>query len=119
MHGCESAYVYLGVVVLILSEDVNCVCVSIFWSVVPKMKPGFDSSKGERPEFYFEHGAFPEQIVLAGSMWGTNINNPLNNIGHGNILCNQILKNEGAEHQNVEKPQQSKGLEAKGRTIFS
>jgi len=27
-----------------------------------------------------------KQIVLAGSMWGTNINNPLNNIGNGNIL---------------------------------
>ncbi|CAH8387167.1 unnamed protein product [Eruca vesicaria subsp. sativa] len=78
----------------------------ILTSAVPKMKPGFDPSKGERPEFYFEDGAFPEQvdwigqknqidaakaagvkqIVLVGSMGGTNINNPLNSIGNGNIL---------------------------------
>jgi len=35
----------------------------ILTSAVPKMKPGFDSSKGERPEFYFEHGAFPEPVT--------------------------------------------------------
>ncbi|XP_031396609.1 uncharacterized protein At5g02240-like [Punica granatum] len=78
----------------------------ILTSAVPKMKPGFDPSKGERPEFYFEEGAFPEQvdwigqknqidaaksvgvkqIVLVGSMGGTDIKNPLNNIGNGNIL---------------------------------
>ncbi|XXG80877.1 hypothetical protein AAC387_Pa09g1646 [Persea americana] len=34
----------------------------ILTSAVPKMKPGFDPSKGERPEFYFEDGAFPEQV---------------------------------------------------------
>jgi hypothetical protein len=27
------------------------------------MKPGSDPSKG-RPEFYFEDGAFPEQVIL-------------------------------------------------------
>lgn len=27
-----------------------------------------------------------KQIVLVGSMGGTDINNPLNNIGNGNIL---------------------------------
>lgn len=35
----------------------------ILTSAVPKMKPGFDPSKG-RPEFYFEDGAFPEQVIL-------------------------------------------------------
>lgn len=78
----------------------------IVTSAVPKMKPGFDPSKGGRPEFYFEDGGFPEQvdwhgqknqidaakaagakqIVLVGSMGGTNINNPLNSLGNGNIL---------------------------------
>ncbi|GKV05856.1 hypothetical protein SLEP1_g17812 [Rubroshorea leprosula] len=78
----------------------------ILTSAVPKMKPGLDPSKGERPEFYFEDGAYPEQvdwigqknqidaakaaevkqIVLVGSMGGTNPNNPLNSIGNGNIL---------------------------------
>ncbi|CAM8897574.1 unnamed protein product [Rhodiola kirilowii] len=78
----------------------------ILTSAVPKMKPGFDPSKGERPEFYFEEGQFPEQvdwigqknqidaakeagvkhIVLVGSMGGTDISNPLNSIGNGNIL---------------------------------
>lgn len=77
----------------------------ILTSAVPKMKPGFDPSKG-RPEFYFEDGAFPEQvdwigqknqidaakaagvkqIVLVGSMGGTNLNHPLNSLGNGNIL---------------------------------
>ncbi|KAM0948299.1 putative NAD(P)-binding domain, NAD(P)-binding domain superfamily, sanguinarine reductase SARED1 [Dioscorea sansibarensis] len=78
----------------------------ILTSAVPKMKPGFDPSKGERPEFYFEEGSFPEQvdwigqknqidtakdvgvkhIVLVGSMGGTDVNNPLNNLGNGKIL---------------------------------
>ncbi|XP_058003090.1 uncharacterized protein At5g02240-like [Hevea brasiliensis] len=78
----------------------------ILTSAVPKMKPGFDPSKGERPEFYYEDGAYPEQvdwigqknqidaakdagvkqIVLVGSMGGTNLNNPLNSLGNGNIL---------------------------------
>ncbi|CAN0926583.1 Uncharacterized protein At2g37660, chloroplastic [Linum grandiflorum] len=78
----------------------------ILTSAVPKMKPGFDPSKGERPEFYFEEGSSPEQvdwigqknqidaakaagvkqIVLVGSMGGTNLNHPLNSLGNGNIL---------------------------------
>ncbi|KAL7195302.1 hypothetical protein ACSBR1_035511 [Camellia fascicularis] len=78
----------------------------ILTSAVPKMKPGFDPSKGGRPEFYFEDGAFPEQVdwigqknqidaaksagvkqvVLVGSMGGTQPDNPLNNLGNGNIL---------------------------------
>ncbi|XP_068643315.1 uncharacterized protein At5g02240-like [Aristolochia californica] len=78
----------------------------ILTSAVPKMKPGFDPSKGGRPEFFFEDGAYPEQvdwvgqknqidaakavgvkqIVLVGSMGGTNLDHPLNSLGNGNIL---------------------------------
>lgn len=78
----------------------------ILTSAVPQMKPGFDPSKGGRPEFFFDDGAYPEQvdwigqknqidaakaagvkqIVLVGSMGGTNINHPLNSIGNANIL---------------------------------
>lgn len=78
----------------------------ILTSAVPKMKPGFDPATGGRPEFYFEDGAFPEQvdwfgqknqidaakavgvkqIVLVGSMGGTDPNHPLNSLGNGNIL---------------------------------
>ncbi|KAG8376906.1 hypothetical protein BUALT_Bualt09G0112900 [Buddleja alternifolia] len=78
----------------------------ILTSAVPKMKPGFDPTKGGRPEFYYEEGSFPEQvdwigqknqidaakaagvkqIVLVGSMGGTNPNHPLNSLGNGNIL---------------------------------
>ncbi|KAL0919633.1 hypothetical protein M5K25_011742 [Dendrobium thyrsiflorum] len=78
----------------------------ILTSSVPKMKPGFDPSAGGRPEFYFEDGAYPEQvdwvgqknqidaakaagvkqIVLVGSMGGTDLNHPLNSLGNGNIL---------------------------------
>jgi hypothetical protein len=35
----------------------------ILTSAVPKMKPGFDPSKGQRPEFYFEEGCLPEQVA--------------------------------------------------------
>ncbi|KAL6987636.1 hypothetical protein U1Q18_013383 [Sarracenia purpurea var. burkii] len=78
----------------------------ILTSAVPKIKPGHDLTKGGRPEFYFEDGAYPEQvdwigqknqidaakaagvkqIVLVGSMGGTNPNHPLNSFGNGNIL---------------------------------
>ncbi|XP_072966446.1 uncharacterized protein At5g02240-like [Typha angustifolia] len=78
----------------------------ILTSAVPKMKPGFDPTKGGRPEFYYEDGLYPEQvdwigqknqidsakasgvkhIVLVGSMGGTNPNHPLNSLGNGNIL---------------------------------
>ncbi|KAJ0027707.1 hypothetical protein Pint_35404 [Pistacia integerrima] len=84
----------------------------ILTSAVPKMKPDFDPSQGGRPEFYFEDGAYPEQvdwigqknqidaakaagvkqIVLVGSMGATNPNHPLNSLGNGNILvCNLFL----------------------------
>ncbi|KFK24707.1 hypothetical protein AALP_AA8G014100 [Arabis alpina] len=78
----------------------------ILTSAVPKMKPGFDPTKGGRPEFIFEDGQYPEQvdwigqknqidaakaagvkhIVLVGSMGGTNPDHPLNKFGNGNIL---------------------------------
>lgn len=78
----------------------------ILTSAVPKMKPGFDPTKGGRPEFYYEDGLYPEQVdwigqknqidaakaagvkhvVLVGSMGGTNPNHPLNSLGNGNIL---------------------------------
>ncbi|KAI4340070.1 hypothetical protein MLD38_024942 [Melastoma candidum] len=78
----------------------------ILTSAVPKMQPGFDPTLGGRPEFYYEDGAYPEQvdwigqknqidaakavgvkqIVLVGSMGGTNPNHPLNSLGNGNIL---------------------------------
>nr|GMD45054.1 Sanguinarine reductase [Ipomoea batatas] len=38
----------------------------ILTSAVPKMKPGFDPTSGQRPEFYFEDGEFPEQIDWIG-----------------------------------------------------
>nr|XP_029153713.1 uncharacterized protein At5g02240 isoform X2 [Arachis hypogaea] len=78
----------------------------ILTSAVPQMKAGFDPTKGQRPEFYFEDGAYPEQVdwigqknqidaakaagvkqvVLVGSMRGTDLNHPLNSLGNGNIL---------------------------------
>jgi len=38
--------------------------VIILTSAVPQMKPGFDPTKGGRPEFYFDDGAYPEQVLL-------------------------------------------------------
>ncbi|KAL8152717.1 hypothetical protein V2J09_010477 [Rumex salicifolius] len=91
----------------------------ILTSAVPKMKPGSDPTKG-RPEFIFDEGANPEQvdwigqknqidaakaagvkqIVLVGSMGGTNPENPLNKLGNGNILiwkrkAEEYLSNSG------------------------
>ncbi|KAL2934048.1 hypothetical protein RDABS01_017167 [Bienertia sinuspersici] len=77
----------------------------ILTSAVPRMKPGSNPAI-EKPEFCFEDGAYPEQvdwigqknqidaakaagvkqIVLVGSMGGTNPNHPLNSLGNGNIL---------------------------------
>lgn len=39
----------------------------ILTSAVPKMKPGVDLALG-RPEFYFEEGAFPEQVLSLSSL---------------------------------------------------
>lgn len=36
----------------------------ILTSAVPKMTPGFDPTKGGRPEFYFEEGTYPEKVIL-------------------------------------------------------
>ncbi|KMZ57198.1 Uncharacterized protein, chloroplastic [Zostera marina] len=85
-------------------EGVNTMI--ILTSSVPTMKPGFDPSKGGRPEFYFPDGCYPEQvdwigqknqidaaktsgvnhIIVVGSMGGMDINHPLNRLGNGNIL---------------------------------
>lgn len=95
----------------------------ILTSAVPQMKPGFDPTKGGRPEFYFDDGAYPEQvdwigqknqidaakaagvkhIVLVGSMGGTNPNHPLNSLGNGNILvwkrkAEEYLSNSGVPY---------------------
>ena len=40
----------------------------ILTSAVPKMKPGFDPSKGGRPEFYYEDGMYPEQVGLVNPL---------------------------------------------------
>lgn len=84
-------------------------------SAVPKMKPGFDPSKGGRPEFYFEDKCSPEEvdwigqktqidaakaagakhIVLVGSMGGQNPNHMLNLLGSGKIL---IWKRKAEEY---------------------
>ncbi|XP_045833163.1 uncharacterized protein At2g37660, chloroplastic-like [Trifolium pratense] len=95
----------------------------ILTSAVPQMKPDFDPTKGGRPEFYFDEGAYPEQvdwigqknqidaakaagvkhIVLVGSMGGTNPNHPLNSLGNGNILvwkrkAEEYLANSGVPY---------------------
>ncbi|KAF8042416.1 hypothetical protein BT93_A0907 [Corymbia citriodora subsp. variegata] len=38
----------------------------ILTSAVPKVKPGFDPTKGGRPEYYYEEGAYPEQVDWLG-----------------------------------------------------
>ncbi|GJV15400.1 sanguinarine reductase, partial [Tanacetum coccineum] len=80
----------------------------ILTSAVPKMKPWdlFDPTNGGRPEILYRRwiinpeqvywkdrkvnrcskAAGVKQIVLVGSMGGTNINHPLNSLGNGNIL---------------------------------
>ncbi|XP_048546072.1 uncharacterized protein At2g37660, chloroplastic-like isoform X2 [Triticum urartu] len=39
---------------------------AILTSASPKMKPGFDPTKGGRPEFYYEDEAYPEQVDWIG-----------------------------------------------------
>ncbi|KAF2288664.1 hypothetical protein GH714_010151 [Hevea brasiliensis] len=62
----------------------------ILTSAVPKMKPGFDPLKvdwiGQKNQIDAAKDAGVKQIVLVGSMGGTNLNNPLNSLGNGNIL---------------------------------
>ena len=82
----------------------GCQALVILTSAVPKMKA--PPARGERPEFKFELRGMPEevdwlgqknqidaakqagveQVVLVGSMGGTNENYPLNRVGNGNIL---------------------------------
>ncbi|KAG5016722.1 hypothetical protein JHK85_022858 [Glycine max] len=38
----------------------------ILTSTVPQIKPGFDPTKGQRAEFYFDDGAYPEQVDWIG-----------------------------------------------------
>ena len=82
----------------------GCDALVILTSAVPKMKA--PPQPGQRPEFDFAPGEFPEnidwlgqknqidaakkaqvkQVVLVGSMGGTDPNHMLNRIGNGNIL---------------------------------
>lgn len=82
----------------------GCDALVILTSAVPKMKA--PPAAGERPVFEFDEDGMPEtvdwlgqknqidaakhagvqQIVLVGSMGGTNQDHPLNRIGNGNIL---------------------------------
>lgn len=41
----------------------------ILTSAVPKMKPGFDPAQGGRPEFYYEDGAYPEEVCIMIYNW--------------------------------------------------
>ena len=90
----------------------NCNALVILTSAIPKMTA--PPQPGERPQFEYEPDGMPEivdyygqknqidvakqagveQIVLVGSMGGTNPDNPLNRLGNGNIL---IWKRQ-AEH---------------------
>jgi len=82
----------------------NCRALIIVTSAVPQMKA--PPQEGKRPEFTYSENATPEiidyqgqvnqidlakqagvdQIILMGSMGGTNENHPLNKLGNGNIL---------------------------------
>ena len=82
----------------------GCDALVILTSAVPQMKA--PPQPGQRPEFDFAPGEFPEnidwlgqknqidaakkaqvkQVVLVGSMGGTDPNHMLNRIGNGNIL---------------------------------
>lgn len=82
----------------------GCQALIILTSAVPRMTA--PPKPGERPTFEFEPGGMPEaidyegqrhqidtaiaagveQIVLVGSMGGTQLNHPLNQLGQGNIL---------------------------------
>jgi uncharacterized protein YbjT (DUF2867 family) len=93
----------------------------ILTSAVPHIKA--PPWPGERPEFGFEPDGTPEEvdylgqkhqidaavaantqhIVLVGSMGGTNLNHPLNQLGNGNILvwkrkAEQYLIDSGVEY---------------------
>ncbi|MDY6939398.1 MAG: SDR family oxidoreductase [Cyanobacteriota bacterium] len=91
----------------------GCDALVILTSAAPQMKA--PPQPGERPEFFYPDGEMPEaidyqgqvnqidtakaagvkQIVLVGSMGGTNENHPLNGMGNGNIL---IWKRKAEEY---------------------
>lgn len=99
----------------------GCNALVILTSAVPQMKP--PSQPGQRPEFTFAPGEMPEQIdyqgqlnqidaakstgvqqiVLVGSMGGTDENHFLNTMGNGNILiwkrkAEQYLIDSGVDY---------------------
>ncbi|KAM3694452.1 hypothetical protein ACJW31_07G059000 [Castanea mollissima] len=102
----------------------------ILISTVLKMKPDFDPSKGRSPGFYFEDGAYPKQknqidaakvarvkqIVLVGSMGGTNPNHPLNNLSNSNMFEMQLLASKRAAIDNKVEFRLSKQALAAGFT---
>jgi uncharacterized protein YbjT (DUF2867 family) len=91
----------------------NCQALVILTSAIPRLIA--PQSPGERPQFCFDPGQMPEvvdyqgqinqieaaqragvkQIVLVGSMGGTNEQHPLNQIGAGQIL---IWKRKAEQH---------------------
>ncbi|MBD1912081.1 MULTISPECIES: SDR family oxidoreductase [unclassified Leptolyngbya] len=99
----------------------GCQALIILTSAVPRMAA--PPQPGERPTFDFEPGGMPEaidyegqrnqidaaiaagveQIVLVGSMGGTQLNHPLNQLGQGNILvwkrrAEEYLINSGIDY---------------------
>lgn len=99
----------------------GCDALVILTSAVPQMKP--PAQPGQRPEFTFAPGEMPEQIdyqgqinqidvakragvqqiVLVGSMGGTNEKHFLNTMGNGNILlwkrkAEQYLIDSGVDY---------------------
>lgn len=99
----------------------RCQALIILTSAVPRMIT--PPQPGERPTFEFEPGGMPEaidyegqrhqidaaisagveQIVLVGSMGGTQLNHPLNQLGQGNILvwkrhAEEYLINSGIDY---------------------
>lgn len=99
----------------------GCDALVILTSAIPQIKA--PPAEGQRPEFTFPEGEMPEQIdyegqlnqieaakrvgvkqiVLVGSMGGTNENHPLNRIGDGKILiwkrkAEQALAESGIDY---------------------
>ena len=99
----------------------DCKALVILTSAIPQMKA--PPQPGERPEFFYPDGETPEavdyrgqvnqidaaiaagveQIVLVGSMGGTNENHPLNSMGNGKILiwkrkAEDYLMNSGIDY---------------------
>jgi len=105
-----------------LEQALNgCQALIILTSAVPRMIA--PPQPGERPTFEFEPGGMPaaidyegqknqidgaiaagvDQIVLVGSMGGTQLNHPLNQLGQGNILvwkrkAEEYLINSGVDY---------------------